>query len=80
MGSLNDPYMPFDTLRHISSRRGSELIDIGAAGHINVASGFGRWVNGYDIFELLKRMDAGQFRRNRYEDASQESRETGWPH
>lgn len=53
VGSLNDPYMSFDRLRHVSTRWGSRLVDLGHAGHINVASGFGRWSRGYDLLTVL---------------------------
>ncbi|OCP01934.1 MULTISPECIES: alpha/beta hydrolase [unclassified Ensifer] len=53
VGSLNDPYMPFDRLRHFSTRWGSRLVDLGHAGHINIASGFGRWSHGYDLLKVL---------------------------
>lgn len=53
VGSLNDPYMPFDRLRHFSTRWGSRLVDLGYAGHINIASGFGRWSHGYDLLKVL---------------------------
>ncbi|MEI2301856.1 RBBP9/YdeN family alpha/beta hydrolase [Ensifer sp. MJa1] len=53
VGSLNDPYMPFDRLRHFSTRWGSRLVDLGHAGHINIASGFGRWSRGYDLLKVL---------------------------
>lgn len=53
VGSLNDPYMSLPDLeRHIRGW-GSELVTIGFAGHINVASGFGRWTTGYTYFERL---------------------------
>lgn len=53
VGSLNDPYMRFDRLRHFSTRWGSRLVDLGYAGHINIASGFGRWSRGYDLLKVL---------------------------
>ncbi len=56
VGSLNDPYMPFDRLRHYSTRWGSRLVDLGHAGHINIASGFGRWSHGYDLLRVLNGM------------------------
>lgn len=56
VGSLNDPYMRFDCLRTLSEEWGSDLIDLGHAGHINIASGFGRWANGYDLLEVLNGM------------------------
>ncbi|WP_411034798.1 RBBP9/YdeN family alpha/beta hydrolase [Shinella sp. BYT-45] len=58
VGSLNDPYMPVDRLRRTARAWGSDLVDIGEAGHINVASGFGRWPAGYDFLELLKERTA----------------------
>ncbi|MCJ8150977.1 MULTISPECIES: RBBP9/YdeN family alpha/beta hydrolase [Shinella] len=54
VGSLNDPYMPVTRLKKTAGDWGSDLIDIGEAGHINIASGFGRWAAGYDFLELLK--------------------------
>ncbi|WP_242224758.1 RBBP9/YdeN family alpha/beta hydrolase [Shinella zoogloeoides] len=58
VGSLNDPYMPVDRLRRTAAAWGSDLFDIGEAGHINVASGFGRWAAGYDFLDLLKERSA----------------------
>ncbi|UDF31719.1 UNVERIFIED_ORG: alpha/beta hydrolase (plasmid) [Roseateles sp. XES5] len=58
VGSLNDPYMPVDRLQRTAQAWGSDLIDIGNAGHINIASGFGRWSAGYDFLELLKERTA----------------------
>ena len=45
--------MPFDRLRYVSTRWGSRLVDLGYAGHINIASGFGRWSHGYDLLRVL---------------------------
>ncbi|MDK1373814.1 MULTISPECIES: alpha/beta hydrolase [unclassified Sinorhizobium] len=56
VGSLNDPYMPFDRLKSLSGKWGSGPIDLGHAGHINVASGFGRWAHGYDLLTVLNGM------------------------
>lgn len=64
VGSLNDPYMPVDRLRRAAQAWGSDLVDIGEAGHINVASGFGRWSAGYDFLELLKERTALAAMRN----------------
>ncbi|AYD04359.1 alpha/beta hydrolase [Neorhizobium sp. NCHU2750] len=55
VGSLNDPYMGVQQLERHMKAWGSELATIGFAGHINVASGFGRWPEGYDYFERLVR-------------------------
>ncbi|SMF21773.1 hypothetical protein SAMN02982989_5882 [Xaviernesmea oryzae] len=53
VGSLNDPYMSVADLEHHVRNWGSELTTIGFAGHINVASGFGRWEEGYALFDVL---------------------------
>lgn len=54
VGSLNDHYMSLDRLTLFARLWGSELRNAGLAGHINVASGYGRWPGGYRIFEKLK--------------------------
>ncbi|MEZ0000075.1 RBBP9/YdeN family alpha/beta hydrolase [Sinorhizobium fredii] len=59
VGSLNDPYMRFDRLRALCERWGSRLIDLGHVGHINIASGFGRWPGGYDLLKVLNGMAKG---------------------
>lgn len=53
VGSLNDPYMSPDQLERHARAWGSELSVIGFAGHINVESGFGRWREGYGLFQRL---------------------------
>lgn len=59
VGSLNDPYMPAERLRRAACAWGSDLVDIGHAGHINIASGFDRWTAGYDFLDLLKTRAGG---------------------
>ncbi|WP_331375227.1 RBBP9/YdeN family alpha/beta hydrolase [Sinorhizobium chiapasense] len=54
VGSLNDPYMSVERLRLTARCWGSALIDLGEAGHINIASGYGRWKAGYGLFGLLR--------------------------
>lgn len=54
VGSRNDPYMSTENLQRYCSAWGSELTDIGAAGHINVDSGFGPWPQGYQLFSRLE--------------------------
>ena len=54
VGSLDDPYMDFATTRKMARLWGSDLVDIGYAGHINIRSGYGRWPTGYELLELLK--------------------------
>jgi predicted alpha/beta hydrolase family esterase len=52
--SNNDYYVTRERAHSFASAWGSELIDIGEAGHINIASGFGAWDRG---LELLKKLD-----------------------
>lgn len=43
VASRNDPWMTFARSRQLANVWGAELFDLGFAGHINVASGFGPW-------------------------------------
>ena len=54
VASTNDFYVKFDRAELFAESWGSELINIGDAGHINVLSGFGEWDEG---LEILKRLD-----------------------
>lgn len=54
VGSMNDPYMDSEELSRSASLWGSGLINLGPVGHINIASGYGRWPEGYALFERLK--------------------------
>ncbi|OLP46004.1 RBBP9/YdeN family alpha/beta hydrolase [Rhizobium oryziradicis] len=54
VASRNDPYMEFETTRRYANLWGSDLIDIGAQGHVNIQSGHGRWPLGYTLLERLK--------------------------
>ena len=54
IGSLNDHYMSLDRLTLFSRLWKTDLRNIGLAGHINVASGFGRWPGGYAFFDALR--------------------------
>ncbi|MBI1291879.1 hypothetical protein GC173_11640 [bacterium] len=49
VASRNDPYLKFARAEALANRWGSGLIDLGEAGHVNVASGFGRWTDGYAL-------------------------------
>ncbi|MFB9948397.1 RBBP9/YdeN family alpha/beta hydrolase [Rhizobium puerariae] len=54
VGSLNDVYMTIDRLNMFGRLWHSEVRNIGLAGHINIASGFGRWPSGYALLEKMK--------------------------
>lgn len=55
VGSTNDPYMTTETLLRQADIWGSEARVLGSVGHINVASGFGRWRTGYHMFADFNR-------------------------
>ncbi|WP_426127476.1 alpha/beta hydrolase [Pararhizobium sp. PWRC1-1] len=55
VGSLNDIYMPLESLSFYSALWKTQTKDLGYAGHINIDSGFGRWKGGYGLLSLLRR-------------------------
>jgi predicted alpha/beta hydrolase family esterase len=52
--STNDYFVTAGRAKQFANAWGSEFINIGQAGHINVASGYGLWDSG---LKLLKRLD-----------------------
>jgi predicted alpha/beta hydrolase family esterase len=54
VASTNDFFVTTERATLFAERWGSELVNIGNAGHINVAAGFGEWSEG---IEILKRLD-----------------------
>ncbi|MBV9267598.1 MAG: alpha/beta hydrolase [Acidobacteriaceae bacterium] len=55
VASENDPYLPLPLARCIASAWGSDFVNAGEAGHLNVASGHGEWPEGE---QLLRRFGA----------------------
>jgi uncharacterized protein len=55
IASSNDYYVSLERAKLFSKAWGSDFINIGDAGHINVAAGFGRWEKG---LEYLKELDS----------------------
>ena len=55
VGSRNDPYMAFETAKAYADSLGSDFVDLGRAGHINIDSGYGRWKRGYRLAARLER-------------------------
>lgn len=53
VASRNDPWMRFDRAAQLARSWGASLIDLGHAGHINVASGFGPWPAGKSLRNAL---------------------------
>ncbi|KQY02745.1 hypothetical protein ASE23_14330 [Rhizobium sp. Root73] len=54
VGSLNDIYMPLESLSLYAGLWKTQVRNLGPAGHINIGSGFGRWTGGYELLSLLK--------------------------
>ncbi len=46
VASRNDPWMRYSRASHLARTWEADLVDLGFAGHINVASGFGPWIGG----------------------------------
>lgn len=53
LASSDDPYASVDFAERYSSRWGSTLIRVGAAGHINASSNLGDWPEGRRVLESL---------------------------
>lgn len=46
VASEDDPYLPIEIAARLASAWGSQFVDVGRQGHINVASGHGPWPTG----------------------------------
>lgn len=57
VASSNDYYVTLDRAKQFAHAWGSELVNIGDAGHINVVSGFGEWDEGLEILKRLDELD-----------------------
>jgi predicted alpha/beta hydrolase family esterase len=53
VASSNDPFMSLHRAETMAEAWGSELVDIGAAGHINTASGYGWWPDAHDLISRI---------------------------
>jgi len=49
VASSDDPWVSLKRAKYFAHHWGSELINIGNAGHINSASGYGKWEKGMEI-------------------------------
>jgi uncharacterized protein len=58
VASRDDPYMTWNQSREYAGIWGSGMVDLGNAGHINIASGYGRWEEAYPIAHSLSRNSA----------------------
>ena len=53
VASEDDPYGSPAHARQCAERLGSRFVNIGAAGHINAASGLGAWSGGFELLNSL---------------------------
>lgn len=54
VASRDDVYVTLERAREYASAWGSELVDLGDAGHINASSGLGDWPTGYGLLQRLR--------------------------
>lgn len=60
VASRNDPYLPFAAAQRQARLWSVELVDLGHAGHVDAASGFGAWHEGLELRDgLLAGVAAG---------------------
>lgn len=60
VASRNDPWMRYPRARQLAQNWRAELIDLGFAGHINTAAGFGPWPTGKALRDDLLLRSAPQ--------------------
>jgi predicted alpha/beta hydrolase family esterase len=65
VASENDPWMPLQGAMQLAGQWGSTFINLGASGHINVASGYGPWPLAARLVESLIERSRGRYRRAR---------------
>jgi predicted alpha/beta hydrolase family esterase len=53
VASRDDIYLSFNRALDLGAALGSTIVDLGYAGHINIASGYGRWPAGYAMASRL---------------------------
>lgn len=51
--SRNDPLAPFERVAAMAKDWGSRLVDLGEAGHLNPAAGFGEWAMAQTLIDEL---------------------------
>jgi predicted alpha/beta hydrolase family esterase len=69
VASTNDPWMSIESAAAWAEAWGSELINLGAAGHINAVSGHGAWPRGLAIYRSLRGDVPRSFAQRRALDA-----------
>lgn len=75
VASRDDVYLSLEKAVALAKTWHAPLVDAGYVGHINVASGFGRWVEGYELArQVAERADRWQERPRRAEPAQEQLR------
>ena len=59
VASTDDPYVPLERAEDFARAWGSELVNIGPAGHVSSASGLGDWPVGFKLLEHLRGEEPG---------------------
>jgi len=54
VASSDDPCIRLDRAQHLASELGSRFVNVGEAGHINAASGYGHWPYGLHLLNKLE--------------------------
>lgn len=57
VASRNDPYCSFARAEGLACDWGAELVDMGAAGHLNAESGLGDWPQGQSLLRRLQELN-----------------------
>jgi predicted alpha/beta hydrolase family esterase len=61
VASRDDPYVELDRAEAFARGWGSEFVDLGRAGHINVESGHGAWTKGRSLLRgLIQKVEAAE--------------------
>jgi uncharacterized protein len=76
VGSETDPWMPLDEARSLAQHWNSAFINLGDAGHVNTAAGFGPWPLAKHFVETLARRASSAEEQER-EDEPEEQRAYG---
>lgn len=64
--SRDDIYLSLDKAQGLALAWGAPLLDLGYVGHVNVASGFGRWLQGYELArKVWEKGESGQVQPHR---------------
>jgi predicted alpha/beta hydrolase family esterase len=70
VASSNDPYCTPEHAGDLAEEWGATLVDIGAHGHVNVASGFGPWPEGRRLLDgFVESLAVAAAARTRFAEA-----------